>query len=591
MDVRSCINSVGNALLRYGDSLACATQVKPIGPLTFAENFAIERYLKKLERPDASKESIRRDACWDEWIAFDQTVGFKNLYKPNWVYARFLIHTWLKHFKLGPVSFTNGSEFEATEGWNSIESKLSRSSWTCTLDNFDLWALTAYHHRGLKMACKKRFASRLASNHSSERLFNRKCWNAFKTKVNPAFEIFKFKLWLVTTIVGGDRFSTVPKNNLKNRPICIQPLANILTQRRIGNGLRKCLKTLGVDLNDTAKLHRARISDRNVATIDLKNASDCISIHLVKYLLPSWVYRYIDDSRSAMTLGPDDNFYITNKVSSMGNGFTFELMTMIILALCRSYSWDSSVFGDDIIIPNKYAESLVSDLNNGGFVVNIGKTHINDTYRESCGAHFFDGHGYIESYDIMYPKSVGDLITLVNKIARLSLIYPSFRSLYVLIYRAMPGALFPENPHKVSGDWHRKQEPFDQPKIDQTIVSSPYQLGWSTTDPNAAKFNRDHGHDGVTMTKSVRRKISKFCRNIQTNPNNATMHYGYEWVDAQKAKRDVDPRTQWAKVLMYLASGRRCADTKRGIGTWESFLAVTFTDGTTFRWSSIIAAI
>lgn len=563
MDVKGTISAVGNVL--------CSAHLN--SGVQGGEELAQKRFFSKLERPDSSKLSERRIAAWEEWLESDQSIEHTGLFRPNWARAKIFIASVLKDFSLGSVSFTNGSEFVPTRGRNSIESKLSRSEWTCTPDNLDLWCRTVYGHRGLKMAMRKRFAILLAKRGIDARKLNRFLWLRYRKYPDCNKRIFNFKVSYVTSLVHGNRFSTVPKNNLVDRPICVEPVANILTQRRVGLGIRASLQKIGVDLNVTAMLHRDVISIPRYATIDLKNASDRISIRLVKYLLPSRVYQVIEQSRSEMTLGLDDQFYLINKISSMGNGFTFELMSLILYALCRSHTSDCSVFGDDIVVPNDVAPEVIKDLENGGFVVNMKKTHINDTYRESCGAHFIDGEGYIESYDFRYPKSIGDVITTVNKLSRLALLYPSFRSLYSEVYRVVPAALFAENPTKASGDWHQRQEPFDSPKVDMYIVKSPFQTR----------------KDGLPWTKSARRKLYASCKALQLDPRGASLHYGFEWKDSARVASDVNPRTQWAKILMYLASGRRCGDTIKGKGVYKSYLCVTLKDGTTFRWSALVA--
>jgi len=124
-----------------------------------------------------------------------------------------------------------------------------------------------------------------------------------------------------------------------------------------------------------------------------------------------------------MTLGPDGMYYIPNKVSSMGNGFTFDLMTIVLTALTRSYDPQSTVFGDDIIIDKSVAQSVIEDLKVAGFRVNLDKTNIDTGYRESCGAHFMDDYGYLTAFDLRWLKTPHDLIVCLNKVAILSSVY------------------------------------------------------------------------------------------------------------------------------------------------------------------------
>jgi len=527
-----------------------------------------------MEYPNEEKEKSRREIAWTNWISFDNSLRDFVVLGPNWARAKMHIRHILRDFHLGSVEFTNGSEFMPTFGFNSIESKLEKSVWTCTHENFDLWADTVYRHRGLKFAMRKRFAQLLADRGINQREFDRYVWLQFRGKTEFARRIFELKLMMVTDLVHGNRFSTVPKNNLKDRPICIEPLANILVQRRIGSGIRECLKHSGVDLNITAEKHRHMISSDKFATIDLENASDSISLQLCQYLFPSRVFNLIKDSRSAMTLGFDDNFHVIKKVSSMGNGFTFELMSLILYCLSRSFTASCSVFGDDIIVPNDVADKLVESLELGNFRCNVAKTHIRTDYRESCGAHHLDGYGYIESFDFKYPQTVNDVMTILNKLSFLAERYHSFCSLFCAVYTVVPPAWFADNPLKVCGIWLRPPEPFGLPKVDNYAVMSPLQ------------FRKD----GMVVKKSARRRLDLFGQMTQQDTRGATMHLGFEWSSAGTSPAVLNPRSQWAKYLMYLASGRRCINTILGKGAFKSYVVVTLKSGLPFRWSDIVAA-
>lgn len=293
------------------------------------------------------------------------------------------------------------------------------------------------------MAVKKRFKRYCTQHRWSLKRTNYKLWKRFKNHSEPAFEVYKFKLWCTVTFVGGNRWSTVPKNNLKDRSICLEPLCNMLVQRAVGLGIRTCLKDkLGIDLDFLADVHRNKICDPNVATIDLSDCSDAISIRLVSYLLPKRVLNKVLACRSDMTLGPDDNYYVVNKVSSMGNGFTFDLMTLILTALTRSFDSTATVFGDDIICQNHCAVDVVDNLRIAGFIVNVEKTYINSDYRESCGSHFIDEIGYLTIFDLRWLKSPHDLVVACNKVAILSCIYGEpFESLRAGIWSCVPKSL------------------------------------------------------------------------------------------------------------------------------------------------------
>jgi hypothetical protein len=88
----------------------------------------------------------------------------------------------------------------------------------------------------------------------------------------------------------------------------------------------------------------------------------------------------------------------------MGNGFTFELESLIFFAAAqavqeylehenpdRDASGPISVYGDDVILPRRCYELFSSFSAFLGFTVNNDKSFSTSYFRESCGAHYFDG--------------------------------------------------------------------------------------------------------------------------------------------------------------------------------------------------------
>lgn len=409
------------------------------GQLSRTASFAKAKLAAKFESPRSDTNSRRRQDAWTRWIDFDNQLHIDGVLGPHWAKARLIVRDILSDFRLGPLTFTNGSSFVPLGNKLSIAFKLSED-WTISHDCFDIFANYSYWHRALRHATKKRFTRYCRNKGLNEKQLNYKLWNRYKNHSHAGFQIYKFKLFCSVTFVQGNRWSTVPKNNLKDRSICLEPLCNMLVQRAIGLGIRTCLlDKLGIDLDTLADVHKCRISNSNVATIDLSDCSDAISVKLIKYLLPRQVLFKVLASRSDMTLGPDDNFYVINKVSSMGNGYTFDLMTLILTALTRSFDSTSTVFGDDIIVENQYAAGVVESLQLAGFKVNLNKTNINSDYRESCGAYYMDQHGYLTVFDLRWLKTPHDLIVACNKVAILSMVYGGpFESLRAAIWPCVP---------------------------------------------------------------------------------------------------------------------------------------------------------
>lgn len=107
----------------------------------------------------------------------------------------------------------------------------------------------------------------------------------------------------------------------------------------------------------------------------------------------------------------DGRWIQLEKFSSMGNGFTFELETLIFWALVESLrdlrsqtGGRVSVYGDDIVCPSDIATDLIELLDFCGFEVNTKKSHWAGLFRESCGEHFFRGKNVTPIYQKEVPK-------------------------------------------------------------------------------------------------------------------------------------------------------------------------------------------
>lgn len=198
-------------------------------------------------------------------------------------------------------------------------------------------------------------------------------------------------------VVDGSKLTTVPKNAKTDRSICIEPDLNIFVQLGIGALLRKKLQNFGLDISSADKNRElaSKAYSHGLCTVDLAAASDTIAISVVEMLLPpSWVelLRY---ARCAKTTVAKELITL-EKWSSMGNGYTFELESLIFhacsLAVTPEDEWENVVtFGDDMILPRKYLSSLTSALTFLGFKVNKEKTFGTGNFFESCGTDWFRG--------------------------------------------------------------------------------------------------------------------------------------------------------------------------------------------------------
>lgn len=245
-------------------------------------------------------------------------------------------------------------------------------------------------------------------------------------------------------ITKQNRLSFVPKDDATSRTIATEPSLNMFVQRGLGEILEDRLRTMfGINLSFQPEWNReaARIGSMSTSgkdglvTIDLSAASDSFSLKAAKWLLPRDFYNLLVRLRSPSGVLPDGRTIDYNMVSTMGNGFTFPLQTMlfssIVIACIKSEggnpdrpnarpprnhlgSW--GVFGDDIICHPLVARRVLKVLALFGFKANSDKTFIEGPFRESCGRDYFRGHDIRGVYIKRPLASRADLHAAINNL-------------------------------------------------------------------------------------------------------------------------------------------------------------------------------
>jgi hypothetical protein len=232
---------------------------------------------------------------------------------------------------------------------------------------------------------------------------------------------------------SSNRLTFVPKNDQISRTICVEPTLNTYFQLGFASILeRRLCERFGISLQTQPDKNRelARLGSLtgSLSTIDLESASDSISLSMLRYLLPPdflfWLERY--RSRDCEVKGRGT--LSLKMVSSMGNGYTFPLQTIIfasVVTACYAvkgvsrtdYPW--GVFGDDIICASSVTRNVIDTLTFLGFKVNSDKTFTEGPFRESCGADFFNGVNirgvYVKSLDTPEAR-----YSVVNQLTRFS---------------------------------------------------------------------------------------------------------------------------------------------------------------------------
>jgi hypothetical protein len=226
--------------------------------------------------------------------------------------------------------------------------------------------------------------------------------------------------------VEGAILFTVPKNADIDRCACKEPDINMFLQKGVGRHIRRRLLRVGQNLNDQT-INRSLACEGSLtgslATIDLSSASDTVNTSVVKALLPRNWFLYLNDIRSQHVTVEEETVR-TSMFSSMGNGFTFELESLIFWALMKSTSYFRgvrgvvSVYGDDIIVPSEDYDTYLWVLAKFGFLPNVKKSFGQGLFRESCGGHFFAGEDVTPFYLRIPPTRLTDLIRVCNQFRR-----------------------------------------------------------------------------------------------------------------------------------------------------------------------------
>lgn len=257
-------------------------------------------------------------------------------------------------------------------------------------------------------------------------------WKALMVGIHPFDVVGPFSPMeggVELQVCDHNKVTFVPKNAETERSIGIENYFGVFFQLGVGAMIRRRLKRVGIDLNSQLRnqaLARKGSIDGKTATVDKVTASDCLATEAVRLLvMPSW-FDHLDRLRSKTYVMEDRKPVPYFKFSSMGNGFTFELETLIFyacaMASCRQLGVDSSdvsVFGDDVIIPVEALALYEQTCNYLGFRFNEEKSFSKGQFRESCGEDFLGGTR-VRPVFCEELRSVRDVANLANRLFELN---------------------------------------------------------------------------------------------------------------------------------------------------------------------------
>lgn len=228
--------------------------------------------------------------------------------------------------------------------------------------------------------------------------------------------------------VPGNHLFTVPKNTTIDRVAAKEPDLNMFLQKGAGLVIRRALRKKGINLNDQSinkNLARVGSLSGDLATLDLSSASDSVTSSLVELFMPTLWWSFLCGLRSPVTI-IDGVEHVNEMFSSMGNGFTFELESLLFYVITKTTAYLTgtrgviSVYGDDIICPNMLASDLTEVLGVLGFSVNTEKSFSTGSFRESCGGHYDNGYDITPFYIRKPISKLTDLIHVANAIRKWS---------------------------------------------------------------------------------------------------------------------------------------------------------------------------
>jgi len=206
----------------------------------------------------------------------------------------------------------------------------------------------------------------------------------------------------------------VPKDSRGPRLISCEPLEFQWIQQGLGRKISHFLEfdshlTRGhvnftnQEVNRTLALLSS--VDGKYATIDLKDASDLVSVSLVERLFSKQpvLLKKLLACRTSATLLPNGVVQELQKFAPMGSALCFPVEAYCFWCICTAavvsqfglplkyVASEIYVYGDDIVIPTAWVSVCTQYLERYGLSVNRSKCCVKGFFRESCGMDAFKG--------------------------------------------------------------------------------------------------------------------------------------------------------------------------------------------------------
>lgn len=222
------------------------------------------------------------------------------------------------------------------------------------------------------------------------------------------------------------RICLVPKDSRGPRIISCEPAEHMYIQQGLMRKLYGIIETHDltsgrVNFTDQT-INRALAREGSVtgllSTLDLSDASDRVSMELVRLVFPpEWVEAF-EACRSESTVLPDKTEVKLNKFAPMGSACCFPVEALVFWASAVATTGHVNVFvyGDDIIVPAGDTHAVIQGLESIGLLVNRTKSYWQGNFRESCGGDFHLG---VDVTPVRIRKDFGESSTSLSSTADL----------------------------------------------------------------------------------------------------------------------------------------------------------------------------
>ncbi len=322
-------------------------------------------------------------------------------------------------YKHGPGAVKEG--YKANQKWAALYNAIRRDD--ITLRFAGLWGIgesqTLKDRMGGSEVCLQ------ARTIQSDGVRNSADDHRLDCRDNPGADFHKSPTWFVDealSLDGSSRSSakliSVAKNSTSRRTITIEPMLRQYVQQGLNTilrdsiaeckVLRNCIALTDQSKNQVLALEGSQYD--NWATIDLKSASDLLSVSLVKSVFrhsPQFLSSMMD-CRSPFVQTEGKPLLRLGKFAGMGNALTFPVQSVCYAVVCIAAILDSEgttptywrvlrasrrirVFGDDVIVDSKYAHQCVNWLEHVGLRINMKKSFLTGNFKESCGVDAYKG--------------------------------------------------------------------------------------------------------------------------------------------------------------------------------------------------------